>query len=79
MHMDPQVPQHNLQLWDAGWLLLLHLIFHEVPGVFNRVEIRRTTRPVNGLYLLLVDGPEGQQMVFQDVHIIVPSHCYILW
>ena len=51
--MGPQVPQCNLQLWDVEWLLSLHLVNYEIPGIFNRVVVRKIAMSVNGVYVLL--------------------------
>ena len=51
--MGPQVPQCNLQLWDVEWLLSLHLVNYEIPGIFNRVVVGKIAMSVNGVYVLL--------------------------
>ena len=51
--MDPQVPQWSLQFCDAEWLLFLHLVNYEIPGILIWVEVGKIARSVNSVYVLL--------------------------
>ena len=45
--MDPQVPQCSLQFWDVEWLLPLHFVNYEIPGILNRVDVGKIAMSVN--------------------------------
>ena len=81
--MDPQVPQCSLQFWDVEWLLPLHLVIYEIPGILNRVWVGKLqcqsmvfmffslnnccTSLSDVLVAAIMDRPERKQMVVQYV------------
>ena len=51
--MDPQVLPCSLQFWNVEWLLPLHLVNYEIPGIPNRVKVGKIAISVKGVYVLL--------------------------
>ena len=42
----------GLLFWDVEWLLPLHLVNYEIPGIPNRVKVGKIAMSVNGVYVL---------------------------
>ena len=53
--LSPHLEDGLLQLGDGGDVLIGELVFHEIPCIFNGIQVRRVTRPVCHFKGLVLD------------------------